>query len=108
VSKAEAQTIVHEPITGPREAPLGPTCIYQPARGGNSVTLTVESVDFAAIEGQLRDRRRVTIGGHTAYCGYLGQPTMFVPLSSGRVLHLTASCMVGSLFAARALTRLNI
>jgi hypothetical protein len=107
VSKAEAQAIVGGSIATPQEAPLGPTCIYQPEGAKTQVTLTVESLDFAQIRAQLHDRRRVRIGGRIAYCGDYGLPTTFVPLSGGRVLSITAPCAVGTRFAAKALPRLR-
>jgi hypothetical protein len=107
VSKSEAQAIIGGPIATPQEAPLGPTCIYQPLGAKSFVTLTVESIDFAKVRSQLRNRRRVTVGHRTAYCGDYGKPMTFVPLANGRVLNVTAPCAVGTRFAAKALSRLN-
>jgi len=107
VSRAQAQAIVGGPIAPPQEAPLGPTCIYQPVGARTFVTLTVESVNFAKLSAQLRDRRRVALGGHTAWCGSYGQPLTLVALSGGRVLSVTAPCPVGAAFAAKALSRLK-
>lgn len=107
VSKAEAQAIIGGPIASPQEAPLGPTCIYQPLGAKTFITLTVESIDFAKIRSQIRDRMRVEVGGRTAYCGDYGQSMTFVPISGGRVLSITAPCTAGTRFAAKALPRLD-
>ncbi len=107
VSRAEAQAILGEPIDAPQEAPLGPTCIYQPVGGRSFVTLAVETVDFAHLKPRIRHRKRIKVAGRTGYCGVYGQPTTFVPITSGRVLTITASCNTGTLFSARALPRLN-
>jgi hypothetical protein len=107
VSRAEAQAIVGRPIDAPVEAPLGPTCIYQPRGGKALITLTVESIDFSKIRAQIRDPTRVEVGGRTAYCGNYGQPVTLVPLAGGRILDVTAPCAIGVRFAAKALPRLN-
>lgn len=106
VSRAEAQAIVGRPIGTPVDAPLGPTCIYQPAGAKSFITLKVESIDLAAIKPQIRNRTQL-IRGHTAYCGSYGQPTTFVPLAAGRVLAVTAPCAIGVRFAAAALPRMR-
>jgi hypothetical protein len=107
VSRAEAQAISGRPMSTPIDAPLGPTCIYQPRDAANFITLTVASKSFATISRTIRNPRRVDLGGHTAYCGTYGQPTTFVPLSRGRVLTVTAPCAIGIRFAARAVPRLK-
>jgi hypothetical protein len=105
VSKAQAQSIIGHPIETPQEAPLGPTCIYQPVGAKSFVTMTVEAIDFSKLEPDIRDRRQLSIVGHAAYCGDYGQPTTFVPVGRGRVLSITAPCRVGAGFAAIALPR---
>jgi len=70
VSKAEAEAIVAAPIADPREAPLGPTCIYQLLDAKSAVTLAVETVDFVKIKPQIHNLTRTAIAGRTAYCGY--------------------------------------
>ena len=107
VSKAEAQAIVRRPIATPQEAPLGPTCIYQPVGAKNFVTLAVESIDFARIRPHIRNLTRVDVRGRTAHCGTYGQPATFVALGRGRVLNVTAPCAIGIRFAAKALPRLK-
>ena len=107
VSKAEAQAIVGRPMATPQEAPLGPTCIYQPVGAKNFVALAIESTDFTKVMPQVRNRTRVDVRGRTAYCGTYGQPTTFVPLGRGRVLNVTALCPIGIQFAAEALPHLK-
>jgi hypothetical protein len=108
VSKAQAQAILGRPIADPQEASLGPTCIYEPLGSKRFTTLTVESIDFAKLRGEIRNLKRVGLGGRAAaYCGDFGEPTTFVPLAHGRVLNVTAPCAVGVRFAARALPRLG-
>jgi hypothetical protein len=107
VSKAEAQVIIGAPIAPPQEAPLGPTCIYQPLGPKGSVTLAIEAIDFARLKPQIRKTVRLMVAGHTAFCGDYGRPTVFVPLPGGRVLNVTAPCAVGARFGAKALSRLK-
>ncbi len=107
VSRAEAQAIVGRPIDTPVEARLGPTCIYQPAGAKNRITVTVESINVAAIKRHIRKRTQLNVSGRTAYCGTYGQPTTFVPLAGGRALAVTAPCAIGIRFAAKALPRVK-
>ena len=106
VSKSEAQAIVGGPVATPQEAPLGPTCIYQPLGAKSFITLAVESLDFAKTRSQVHHLIRVTVRGRTAYCGDYGRLTTFVPLAGGKVLNITAPCALGTRFAAKALPRL--
>jgi hypothetical protein len=46
------------------------------------------------------------VGARKAYCGSLGSQMLYVPLTGGRVLHVTASCAVAQRFAALALSHL--
>jgi hypothetical protein len=103
VTQAQAQAIVGGTVDTPQEAPMGPTCIYQPHGSRSSITLAVESIDFASIRSHMRHRRRVDVAGRRAYCGVYGQEMTFVPLSGGRVLNVTAPCALGVRFAAAAL-----
>ena len=107
VSRAEAQAIVGRPVATPQEAPLGPTCIYQSVGTKTFVTLTVAGVDLARLKPDIRHLTRMKVDGRSGYCGVYGQPTTFVPLPNGKVLNITAPCMVGRLFAAKALIRLK-
>ncbi|HWY18964.1 MAG TPA: hypothetical protein VNY27_09680 [Solirubrobacteraceae bacterium] len=107
VSKAQAQAIVGVPIATPQEAPLGPTCIYQARGGKETITVAVESLEFAKIRSKIHGTMRATMGGHTAYCGDYGRPTTFVPLTQGKVLNVSAPCAIGTRFAEQALRRLG-
>ena len=106
VKKAEAARITGRRMTRVWEAPQGPTCIFQAARARSYVTMTVEATRFAAIRRHSRTLSKRRIAGHTAYCVRYGQVASYVPLSRGRLLHITASCPVGARFAAKALPRL--
>jgi hypothetical protein len=106
VSASQAGTIVGGPVGRPVEAPLGPTCIYHSLRDGRVVTMSVEAANFTRIKQYLRGIRSLRMAGYTAYCGTYGQPTTVVPLGRGRVLQVTAPCVVGFRFAATALPRL--
>lgn len=108
VPKATAQAILAKPILAPQEAPLGPTCIYQPLGERTFVALSVETIDFAQVKPHIRSRVHVEVDGRTGYCGTYGQPTIFVPLGRGKVLTVTAPCSVATRFAAEALRRLGI
>jgi Protein of unknown function (DUF3558) len=105
VTRSQAQAILGRSLDAPQEAPLGPTCIYQSS--GSTITLTVESIDFAAIKAHLRGRKQTEVAGHRAYCGSYGQQMTYVPLTDGRVLNVTAPCSLGLRFAAAALAHLR-
>jgi len=107
VTKTEAQAILGAPLATPQEAPLGPTCIYQPTDGRAQVTLAVQAISLARLKPRIRHRRKIDVRGRTGYCGTYGQPTTFVALADGSVLTVTGSCQVGRVFAATALTRLR-
>jgi hypothetical protein len=109
VSKAEAQAIIGKPVATPQEAPLGPTCIYQPRGATNTITLAVESMSSPRIkpQAQLHGRVLLNLAHHRAYCGTLGDPTLIVPLSRARFLVVTATCPVSTRFATIALNRLG-
>jgi hypothetical protein len=108
VSKAQAQTIIGEPIAAPQEAPLGPTCIYDARGGKEPITVAVETVEFAKIRPLIHDPVRIAVAGHTVYCGDYGRPTTFVPLAHGQVLNVSASCSISMRFAEQALSRVGI
>lgn len=105
VSVPEAKAITGGAIVGSLEAPLGPTCVYRPAqRKTSSITLDVESSNFAQITRQMNNRHQLTIRGHRAYCGLLGSQMLYVQLPGGRILHVTAPCPLAQRFAATALS----
>ncbi len=106
VPKAEAETILGAPISSPVEAPLGPSCIYTTSGTKQTVTLSIEAVDFKKIEPQIHMRARFAVGGRHAYCGVYGQSATFVPLAGGGVLRVSAPCATGRRFAEEALSRL--
>jgi hypothetical protein len=107
VPKADAESIIGAPLDVPRVAPLGPTCIYQPRGAKNSITLSVEAINFSQIKPHMRKVTQVQVRGHAGYCGEYGQPMTFVPLPNGEVLNVTAPCSVGALLAAEAISRLT-
>lgn len=106
VSQAQAQAILGRPVAT-QAAPLGPTCIYQPAGAKTFVTLAVEGVELAQLKPHIRHLTHFELAGRTGYCGIYGQPTTFVQLAEDKVLGVTAPCSVGRRFAAKALTRLK-
>lgn len=107
ISKAQAQAIIGTPIASAEEAPLGPTCIYQPRGAGALVTVAVETIDLAALRRGMRKPVRTVVAGHTVYCADNGQTTSYSPIHGGRVLDITAPCPVGSRLAALALRKLD-
>lgn len=107
VTKAQAGAIVGAPLQDPLEAPQGPTCIYRSQDGKRFVTLAVQSVPFSKLKRQMHKRQQVAVSDKTAFCGMLGQPILYMPLSGRRVLSVAAPCQVARKFAARAVLRLN-
>jgi hypothetical protein len=107
VTKAQAGAIVGARLQDPLEAPQGPTCIYRSQDGKRFVTLAVQSVAFSKLKHQMHKRQQVDVSNKTAFCGMLGQPILYVPLSGSRVLSVAAPCQVARRFAARAVLRLN-
>lgn len=108
VSRAQAEAVLGRAIAPPQEAPLGPTCIYQPLGAKSFVTVAFAGIDLAQVRDEVHHLTRVNVDGHTGYCGVYGQPTTFVPVASGKLLSVTAPCGIGRLFAARALLRLRV
>ncbi len=106
VSRAQAQAILARPLGVPQEAPLGPTCIYQPTGARSFVTVALEPGELAKFAHRIRHRQQLRVAGRTAYCGDYGQPTTFVATGDGRVLSVVAPCPIGARFAAAALHRM--
>lgn len=106
VSEREAQAIVGAPMQAPVEARQGPTCIYRTRTGKGFIALAVQATDFASIKKHMRKLRRVAISDRAGYCGAYGQPMLYVPLGSGRVLAVSAECDVAKDFALKALQHL--
>jgi hypothetical protein len=101
VSEARAQAIVGAPMQAPLEAPQGPTCIYRTRTGDRFVTLGLSPL--RGLQPQLKRARSVEVSGRRAYCAGAG---LFVPVTRGRVLAVTAPCGLATRFAAAALRRL--
>jgi hypothetical protein len=106
VSVAEVKSISGQTITSSLEAPLGPTCVYKVSNSKANITVAVESSNVSQITRHMTKRQQLTVQGHSAYCGQLGSQMLFVPLSGGRFLHVTAPCSVAQRLAAVALSRL--
>jgi hypothetical protein len=107
VTRAQAQAIVGEPVQLPFEAPQGPTCVYRTVKGHGLVTLAVQKVEFAKAKANLQQAAKVDLGSRSGVCGQYGQPTLYAPLSHGRVLTVAAPCGVAKRFAARAVRSLD-
>jgi hypothetical protein len=107
VTQAQARTILGGPVALPSEAPQGPTCIYRTEKGNGFVTLAVQSADFAKAKRRLRKATKVDLGSRTGLCGTYGRPTLYAPLSQGRVLAVAAQCDVATRFAAQAVRSLG-
>lgn len=107
VTKTQARAILGAAVHEPSEAPQGPTCIYRTGTGSNFVTLALQSADMADLKRHLRGVKRVEVSSRVAYCGKVGQPVLYVPLSGGRVLSIFASCKTAQQFASIALSRLK-
>jgi hypothetical protein len=105
VTRAQAQAILGKPVGRPVDAPQGPTCVYTVQGFKGPITVAVVATNFSTVKPQahLRDRMSVKVGGHAAYCGVAGSPTMVVPLASGKFLTVTAPCPIAASFAATAL-----
>lgn len=106
VSNGQAQAILGGPIVD-TEAPLGPTCIFKVGHQRRVVTLAVETVSATTQARELKKVQRATVGGHKAYCGTLGTSELYVSLSGGRALVVTAPCGVAEALAAKALGRIK-
>jgi hypothetical protein len=107
VTKAQAGAIVGAPQQDPLEAPQGPTCIYRSKDGKRFVAVAVQPLEFAKVKRQLHKRQPVSVSDKKAFCGVLGQPILYVPLSGSRVLSVAAPCKVAKRFAATAVQRLE-
>jgi hypothetical protein len=106
VTKTQASAIIGRPIVEPLEAPQGPTCIYRTAAGKPYVTLAVQTVRFASLRKEIRNARKVSVSGTSAYCGSYGREMLYLPLSGGRVLSVSAPCDTATRFAAKAVPHL--
>lgn len=107
VTRSQAEAIIGGRIRPPIEAPQGPTCIYRSTSGDRFTTLEVQRLDFDTVRRRLRGRQRVVVSGRTAYCGTIGRPMLYVPVSGGRVLSVSGPCGIARRFAAKAAPRLR-
>jgi len=89
------------------EAPLGPTCIFNPKGQKAEVTLAVEVLALRAEVHAMKNVSRTRIGGQLTYCGRLGSAILLVPLAGGTVLVVSAPCEEARAFATVALRRLT-
>jgi hypothetical protein len=106
VSHTAAQAILGSPVVE-TEAPLGPTCIIKVGQQKQVVTLAVETVQVSSQVHQMKQLQRATVAGHPAYCGKLGQSQLYLSLSGGKALTVTAPCGVAEALAAQALSHLK-
>lgn len=106
VSRSEARTILGHPVLPLVQAPQGPTCLYRYA-GSQMVTLVVQSRSAHELMREVARRSPARVGQRHAFCGHQGQPTLYVPLGSRKVLSVSAPCRVAARFAARALHRMG-
>jgi hypothetical protein len=102
VTQAQAGAILGGRVQLPSEAPQGPTCIYRTEKGNGFVTVAVQNTEFAKAKRMLRAATKVDLGRQSGVCGKLGEPTLYAPLSQGRVLTVAAQCDVAKQFAAQA------
>jgi hypothetical protein len=107
VSEGQAQSILGAPVQQPLEAPQGPTCIYRTRTGKAFVSVAVQtSTPYEQLRRLVRKRETVSVSGREGVCGDVGQPTLFLRLSGGRVLTIAADCQVAKQFAIKAVTAL--
>jgi hypothetical protein len=106
VTKRQASAIVGAALVEPLQARQGPTCIYQTKSGKPYITLAVQTVNFAKLRKQVGKTRAIPIASRTAYCGTYGEPMLFLPVTGGRVLTISAPCNLAQQFAARAVGHL--
>lgn len=107
VTRSQAHAIVGKQMQLPFEAPQGPTCIYRAAKGSGLVTVAVQQAEFKQVVRRLQQPTKVKVASRTGVCGQYGQPTLYVPVSNGRVLTIAAPCGVAKRFAAQAVRTLD-
>jgi hypothetical protein len=106
VTRKQAATFLGGAVKAPVEAPQGPTCIYRAEKGGQLVTIAVQSLDLDHARRQLREARSVDVSGRRAFCGVIGQPTLYAGISDAQVLTVSAPCKVARRFAVEAVAQL--
>jgi hypothetical protein len=102
VTKAQAQKILGGRLLDPVSLPQGPTCVYRSRSSQRYATISIQAQRFATLRRQLHRARRVDVAKHRAYCGVYGQPMLYLPLSGGRVLSVSAQCDTAVRLAQRA------
>jgi hypothetical protein len=107
VTRAQATAIIGARLIPPVEAPQGPTCIYRSRNGRQFVTLAVQNQRLGAIVRHVKNRHRIRVAHHSGVCGAYGQPVLYVPVSHGRLLTVSAQCGIARQFAAKAVGRLG-
>jgi hypothetical protein len=106
VTKAQAQTILGTRLLDPVVAPQGPTCIFRDRSGQSFATISLQPVGIDRLRRQTHRLKAVAVADRTAYCGVNGTPVLYVPVSGGRTLSVTAQCAIAVRFARRAVPRL--
>lgn len=101
ITKGQIQAITHHTVVKRTLAPLGPTCIYE-LRHATEITLLIERTNFARAAGEMRNRTHVSVHARSAYCGRVGEPTLYVSLPAGKILAVTAGCSVARRIATIA------
>lgn len=108
VTRSEAASAIGTAVPSPREAPLGPTCIYETSNRKTFMTVSVQVRSFATVASQDVSLRRFAGLGRPAYCGgTTGATTLFVRLSAGEVLQVTGPCLTAAKLASHAIPRLH-
>ncbi len=106
VSRTEASTILGATVVQ-TEAPLGPTCIMKVGQQKQVVTLAVEAVSVKTQLKNMHEVETATVGGHQTYCGKLGSPQLYLRLSGGKAIAVSAPCAAARALAATALSHLK-
>jgi hypothetical protein len=106
VRRSEAAAILGVSVRPLVEAPQGPTCIYRAAKGQGFITVSVQKAALSKLRKQLRHAKPVAVAQRDSVCGTVGRPLLYVPVSSARVLVVTAPCQVAKQFASAAVPRI--
>jgi hypothetical protein len=106
VRRSEAAAILGVAVRPLVEAPQGPTCIYRAAKGAGFITISVQKTALSKVRKQMHDAKSVAVGQRDSLCGTVGRPALYVPVSSARVLVVTAPCRVAKQFASAAVPRI--
>ncbi|MGO9961597.1 MAG: hypothetical protein ACLP50_37430 [Solirubrobacteraceae bacterium] len=107
VDRARARAILGGELVAEREAPLGPTCLFETRHPAQDITMTIELALFHRTVHELHRAASVAIGGFHAACGTLGRQVLYVSLGEERVLTIDAPCEVAKELAVSALTYLH-